>query len=843
MKTFFIITILLFTSSFLKSQEIYSYPEFPTDSDSIEIYFDAKQATGRGTELNSYTGDLYAHTGIITSKSNNNWKNVIGTWGDNSVQPKLIYLANGLYKLVIGNPRKFYKGTGSNTLTPDEIIYKLMFVFRTPDGTKQTEDLSIDIFETGIQVKIISPEAFPVYPEIFDTANIIITANNADTVKLLINDILIKTVTTDTLTANLITNTLGKKKIKIISSSQSYSAKIDSFDYYVRDKIEVQELPANVKPGINYIDDNTVTLAIYAPGKDFIYLTGDFNNWEFNPDTLSTWQMDDNFYMNITPDSTIFWKTITNLTPNKEYRFQYLVNGTLQIADPYADKILEQEDNEIPSNVYPNLISYPSDKTNYSVSVFQTAQTPFEWKAMNFNRPDKNKLVIYELLVRDFVSTHSYKTIIDTLDYLDSLGINAIELMPVMEFEFNKSWGYNPSFYFAPDKYYGTKNDLKHLIDECHKRGIAVILDIVLNHMYGRSSFVRLYSSGNFGPPTTENPWFNTSSPNPVFSFGYDLNHESDQTKILIDRVNKYWLNEYNVDGFRFDFTKGMTNTPGDGSAFDQSRINILTRMANKIWEYDSTAYIILEHFTADSEEKILTDSGMMVWGNLNYHYNEATMGYHDNFKSDISRISYKAHGFTKPNLVGYMESHDEERLMFKNLAYGNSSGSYNIKELSTALQRIKLAAAFFFTIPGPKMIWQFEELGYDVSINFNGRVGEKPIRWNYLNETDRKNLYKTFKYLIRLKNNYDVFSTDNFSLNLTSSVKRIKLTDDSLNVIIIGNFNVVPAKINPDFHYPGKWYDYFTGDTLIVGDPTDKIQLSAGEFHIYTSKRRLITI
>ncbi|MEE9432186.1 MAG: alpha-amylase family glycosyl hydrolase, partial [Melioribacteraceae bacterium] len=820
------------------SQEISSVPEFPTDSDQIEIVFDATKSVGKGVSLNNYTGDLYAHTGVITSKSSGSWKNVIGNWGENNVQPKLFHIGSGLYKLVIGNPRVFYNGSGNSTLATDENILKMMFVFRTPNGSQQTEDLSIEIFETGIKIKLLVPTSFPIFPEISQTIKIKFVVNEADTVRLFVDDNFILESTNDTLETTIPTSEIGKKWIKLVATSDTLPTKIDSFYYFVRSPITITELPQGIETGINYIDNSTVTLAIYAPHKDFIYLTGDFNNWEFAPSDNPNWEFDEKYYMNLTPDSTTFWKTISNLNVEQEYRFQYLVDGTLQIADPYADKILEGEDNQIPSNIYPNLISYPSDKTNFSVSTFQTEQTPFNWEVTNFDRPKKENLVIYEMLVRDFVSTHSYQTIIDTLDYIDSLGITALELMPIMEFEFNNSWGYNTSFYFAPDKYYGTKNDLKQLIDECHKRGIAVIFDIVLNHMYGRSPFVRLYSSGDYGPPTSENPWFNVTSPNQVFSFGHDLNHESEQTRKLVDRVNKYWLEEYNIDGYRFDFTKGMTNTPGDGGSFDQARINILKRMANKIWEYDSTAYVILEHFAPDSEEKILANSGMMLWGNLNHNYNEATMGYNENFKSDFSRISYKKHGFTKPNVVGYMESHDEERLMYKNLTFGNSSGNYKIKDVSTALQRIKMAATFFFTVPGPKMIWQFGELGYDVSIDFNGRVGEKPIRWNYFTEVNRLNLYKTFKHLINLKNNYDVFNTNNFSIATGGSVKRIKLTHDSLNVVVVGNFNTVTSNISPSFHFLGKWYDYFSGDTIVVSNPAAMISLDAGEFHIYTSKK-----
>ena len=117
-------------------------------------------------------------------------------------------------------------------------------------------------------------------------------------------------------------------------------------------------------------------------------------------------------------------------------------------------------------------------------------------------------------------------------------------------------------------------------------------------------------------------------------------------------------------------------------------------------------------------------------------------MGYHDSGKSNFSWISYLNRGWTVPANVSYMESHDEERLMFKNISFGNSSGGYNVQTESTALDRQELAGAFYFTVPGPKMIWQFGELGYDISIDQNGRTGNKPILWNYFNEPNRKAVY-----------------------------------------------------------------------------------------------------
>ena len=304
--------------------------------------------------------------------------------------------------------------------------------------------------------------------------------------------------------------------------------------------------------------------------------------------------------------------------------------------------------------------------------------------------------------------------------------------------------------------------------------------------------------------------------------------------------MTSYWITQYKIDGFRFDFTKGFTNTPGDGGAYDASRIAILERMADAIWDVDSSAYVILEHFTDNSEETVLANYGMLLWGNLNYNYNEATMGWNSN--SDFSWGYYGARGWSEPHLVTYMESHDEERLMFKNLQYGNGTSSYHVQDLSTALDRMKLAGAFFLTIPGPKMIWEFGERGYDISIDdesYGGRLGEKPPRWNYMQDEDRVRLYKTWQALLKLRKNYPLFHDKNTSVNqwLNSSTgkKRIGLSSSNMNAVIIGNFGVTTQDIDPSFPYSANWYDFFTGDTLVVTDTHAAITLGPGQFHIYT--------
>jgi len=222
-----------------------------------------------------------------------------------------------------------------------------------------------------------------------------------------------------------------------------------------------------------------------------------------------------------------------------------------------------------------------------------------------------------------------------------------------------------------------------------------------------------------------------------------------------------------------------------------------------------------------------------MLWGNSNWNYAQSAMGYTD--QSSFSWGFYKSRGWSKPGLVTYMESHDEERLMYKNLTYGNSSGSYNIKTLSTALERMKMTAAFFLTLPGPKMIWQFGELGYDLSIEDSCRLCDKDPVWNYLQDAERLRLYKTIATLIKLRLENAVFTSAGTTpiMSLSNNIKTITMSG-SPNVVIIGNFGVTSTTTSLSFQHGGMWYDYFTGQGFTVSG-TYSLTLYPGEFHIYT--------
>ena len=530
------------------------------------------------------------------------------------------------------------------------------------------------------------------------------------------------------------------------------------------------------------------------------------------------------------------------------------MDGTLKVGEPYAEKILDPfNDGSISSTTFPNLKPYPTGLTTGNVSILQTNAPGYNWTIPNFSRPDKRNLVIYEMLVRDFVAAHDWKTIRDTLNYLQTLGVNAIQVMPVNEFDGNESWGYNPAYFMAPDKYYGPKNTLKEFIDSCHRRGIAVILDIALNHATGACPLAALYWNSSTNQPAANNPWLNVTATHP-FSVFNDFNHESLRTRYFTSRVIEHWLQEYKVDGFRWDLSKGFTQTNsgsnvGQWSQYDASRVAIWKRYYDTMQLKSPGSYCILEHFADNSEEIELSNYGMMLWGNNTTQWQEAAMGFvpNSNFEGNL----FTVRGWTQPHLIGYMESHDEERLMYKNLQFGNSSGSYNTKDLNTALKRMELDAAFFFNMPGPKMLWQFGELGYDFSINHcpdgtintNCRTANKPIRWDYFTSPaniQRKRLYDIYSALNKLRYHpwYRAnFTSNRIGRNLSGAFKWLQTTTDTSNICVIGNFDVVATTGSVTFQNSGTWYDYLNGGTINATGSPQSFTLQPGEYRVFVNR------
>lgn len=840
------------------AQVVITTPEFPTIATPVTIVFDATQGN-RG--LMDYIGDVYAHTGVITDESENDsdWR-YASLWNSNEEKYKMVSMGGNKWKLEIAPDIRSYYGAPVG-----EVIKKMAFVFRSADRTKEgkdvgNKDIFVKVYEEGLTVRFDYPtsnvvldrgEMLSVKASASLTANMNLYIDN----QLIASNNGVREITAShTFTEN------GNYELSVEATANGTTERV-SLIVSVLGESPQASCPENVHLGINYTSDTESVLVLQAPGKKNVYVVGDFNDWKLQSDYL------------LKRDGELFWIALSNLEKGKEYAFQYVVDGSIYIADPYADKVLDPwNDPYIPASVYPELKTYPTGKTSGIVSVLQTGQQPYTWQVDDFVKPAKDQLLIYEMLIRDFTEEHSYKAAMAKLGYLKTLGVNAIEPMPVNEFEGNISWGYNPSFYFAVDKYYGTKNDLKAFVDECHRLGIAVILDLVLNHSYGQSPFYLLYRDAD-GRPSLNNPWYNQKSniENPGLSWGYDFNHDSPYTQALVDSVAAYWMNEYRIDGFRYDFTKGFSNTSYTGTnnwagSYDVARIRNLKRMAAEVWKRNGQAYVICEHLTDLQEEKELGQANLMLWKNMNNAYCQTAMGYSS--ESAFTGLYEKEAGMPYGSLVGYMESHDEERVAYKAWKYGVNGikgdltgGNIVPTEhfLQNRMRQLAVNAAFFLTVPGAKMIWQFGELGYDYSINTNTsgtaigdyRTDPKPVRWDYYDKQRRKELYEVYSKLIGLRKSYpELFASDAvFDWKVTANDwdkgRFITITAGDKALVVVGNFTENSNNYSVTFPKSGTWYEFMDETSTINVSPStiqQAVTVQSYGFKLYTNFKPDIT-
>lgn len=860
MKKTLLVTILFLICFHGFSQLLTWSPDFIQESSTpVVITVDATKGN-QGLLNYTPTTDVYVHIGVITNLSANSsdWKYVTSVWGTTNPAFQAINSGNNKWSYTItGGLRTFFGLTN-----PAESIQKIAILFRNGNGgVKQANadgsDMYVPVYDNSLHVHIDNPFRQPEYTPISEA----ITKNVGDqlpivakaslagsTIQIYFNGALLSTVTgvKDSIATTI--SAAGTQTI-IAKATNGVVVNSDTLTFYVNPPNNVAAIPAGKVEGINYeTGDTSATLVIYAPLKKSMVVVGDFNNW-----TPSS-----KYLMNITPDGNYFWLRLIGLTPGVQYAYQYLIDNSLQLADYNTELVLDKNaDPNIPAGNFPGLKSFPTQAAGTLSGIIQTAQTPYTWNDNAFVKPDKRNLLIYELLVRDFVATQSWNTLADTLHYLKALGINAIEVMPFCNFEGASSWGYNPNFFFAPDKVYGTPTALKHFIDVCHQTGIAVIMDLAMQDVFGSSPLASMYWNSATNTPSLQNPWLD-SLPTHPYNVGSQFNHSSAATITLRNRVYAYWINNYHLDGFRFDLAGGYTQTQYNltdntwESTVDQGRMNTWDNINTELQSIKPNTYCILESFVNYTEQKHYTDNGMLTWGNganENYAFTQGSMGYY-NSGADFSSGIYSSAGLTQPGMITYQESHDEtlggdERIMFKNENYGAASGSYNVKDTATALKRAAMTTAFWSMIPGPKMMLMFGELGYDYSPNAcsNGattcnNVDPKPIRWDYYTNANRRGLYDVYSKLLSLRNvaaYQSTFTTGTVNKNLAGAIKWLNVVGSSLQVMVYGNFDVMPQTGTVSFPSTGTWYNFFTGATTSVTTTAlQNVTLQPGEYYVF---------
>ena len=779
----------------------------------------------------------YAHTGLITtaSQTDKDWKYGVEGWRENTAKTQLTKDGNN-WKLVIANIYDFY-GCPKSTE-----INKLAFVFHDgPGGSKEgktteNHDIFVELLKAGLATSIST--SMSEISSVDEQVSLTCHATAAATLTLKLNGVVVKTATGTEMTYTHKLDKQGNYNFELTADNGTETATATAFTCVPNAPTKTNR-PAGIVNGIYYdkSDETKVTLCTYAGSKTepakHVFVVGDFNNWTISND----------YQLKQANDSAYFWIELNGLTPQKEYAMQYVVvraDGAIKrISDLYSELVLHVDDSWEPSQNYPNLKPYPAAGDGY-VTVIQTGKPEFKWSdaTLNFKRPNKNNLVIYELWVRDHTPARTFEGLMERMEYFEDLGVNAIELMPICEFNGNDSWGYNPNHYFAVDKAYGTPEQLKVFIDECHKRGIAVIIDMVFNHTTGENPMAELYPYGN---DLKDNPWFNKtgSIPHKDREYEPDWNHDFGPTKTMFTRCFQYWLNEYKVDGFRLDLSHGLCGTTDDDVEHLQEYY------AKGVQAVSSDAYMILEHW--DSGAYTLVDAGMMCWAeNVHKAYQETAMGWYNggSGKSDLS-------GANKDGYVSYCESHDEERSFFKAKQWGD--GAMKTDE-TVRVGRVPLNMAFLTLLNGPQMFYHFAELGFDDS-----KFQNKDSKWgkndygiaselgaNYDAKTEvkkrverwltkghvRMSAFQKVGQIIQLRTRImpEVFEGNPTAATLSDG-KALRTIQWGSHVFVAGNFAATGDQI---VNIPtGTWYNYFEQK-----QQSGTVTLAPGEVAIFTGKK-----
>ena len=759
---------------------------------------------------------------------NGKWVNELAAWPSKSEKTKMTKSGSN-WTLTIPNLFTFYNVPSGKTIT------KILVLFT--DGKKDGKsgrgvggaDIIIELAEPGLSASIVG--SLPELSTLGSTASLSCHATESATLTLKLNGQVVKTGTGTEMSYMATFSTAGENVFELTASADGQTATATAKTYVAAAPTK-QARPTGIVNGIYYnsSDPTKVTLCTYAGSKTepakHVFILGDFNNWTISND----------YQMKQATDSAYFWHELSGLVPGKEYAFQYLVvraDGVVKrICDLYSEKVLTWDDQWEPKKNDPTLMPYPSKADGSFVTVIQTNKSQYQWSeaTLNFQRPDKNNLVIYELWVYDYTHIRTLKGVRERLDYIQQLGVNAIELMPMCEFDGNYNWGYSPCLYFAVDKAYATPNQFKEFIDECHQRGMAVIMDMVFNHATGNNPMNKLYppSSGGAGD-LANNPWFNVNAPHPDNVYE-DWNHDFPPAHTMFIRALQYWLKEYKVDGYRLDLSHGLC-----GKNYN-AVTNLKDYYQKGVKAVSPDAYMILEHWgnSAASDWPKLVNEGMLCWQNTSNAYCQTSMGWLKD--GDSFNDANKGDGY-----ITYCESHDEERMQYKAKMWG--AGDMTSKE-ATRLDRIAANVLMNVLLDGSHMMWQYEEIGYDFSINsdidhpnasdesYRCNKKPRPEERGYFSQPNRVAAYAKCAQGIQLRTRImpEVFAGNPTASMLNGGVK-VRNIQWGNEVYVVANFDIAEQSASLP---SGTWYDYFANGTQTSGS----ITLKAGEVKIFTGRK-----
>ncbi|MGA4506908.1 alpha-amylase family glycosyl hydrolase [Propionibacteriaceae bacterium G1746] len=463
------------------------------------------------------------------------------------------------------------------------------------------------------------------------------------------------------------------------------------------------------------LDGNGTAFRVWAPNADSVAVNGTFNDWDETSHPLEN-------------EGNGFWYTyVAGAKAGDEYRF-IITNGEQKLSkiDPYAQRV---------TNSVGNGVIFDHDA--------------FDWQGDTFETPHHNNLVIYEMHVGTFAAEDGVGTLESVakgLDHLTKLGVNCIELMPVMEFAGDYSWGYNPAHIFAVESAYGGPDALKLLVREAHKRGISVIVDVVYNH-FGPSDldlwqFDGWSENGKGGiyfynDWRSSTPWGDTR---PDYGRG--------EVRQFIRDNALMWMDKYHVQGLRYDMTPYMRSV--NGSGFEIPEGWTLSRWVNdEVHKAHPNAILIAEDLHGVHE---VTSDGAggagfsSQWDTHFVHPVRAAITEIDDANrkvpSVVDAVMYD-YGDAFARVI-YTESHDEVangKARVVEEIDPNDNGNWFAQKRST------LGAALVLTAPGIPMLFQGQEF-----LEGDWFRDDVPLDWD-LNE-EYHGIVRYYRDLIRLRLN-----------------------------------------------------------------------------------------
>jgi len=755
-------------------------------SKNVKIYFDTNEC---GVAALQKATEIYAHIGVTLTSDPSAWTHVKGTWSSNTADKKFTKNAQGLWELNIGDIRTYFGMTNAN-----EKVAKIAVIARTAKGDAQTGDTFIDVLDEGFQMAI-EYDAASLVLNAAKTISFTVNATEPSTITLSVDGSQIGSASNATvLTKSHDFSQKGKfYSVKATASNGTTTLTKELTVAYPEPSVQAAYPGGKPKQGAVKNADGTVTFCLAAPQKSAVMLMPAWDG--YNPLDKNVMHYQDY------EGNRYFWTSVDGLDPDTAYPYYYLVDGKTGVADPYAKLVLDPyNDRYINPEVYPDMPEYPSQLNNIMLAVYHENINRYDWKVNDFKGASRQDLVIYELLLRDFTGTEgraegngTLRRAMERIPYLKELGVNAIELLPITEFSGNNSWGYNPNFYFAPDKAYGTPADYKAFIDLCHRNGIAVILDMVFNQSDGLHPWYQMYDKAS-------NPFYNANAPH-----DYSVLNDWKQDHPLVMKqwtdCVKYWLTEYKVDGFRFDLVKGLGDNAsyGDTNAYNKSRVERMAKIHAAMSEVNPDAYFINENLAGAQEENEMAADGQLNWANINSAACQYAMGYSS--ESGLDRFNAERDSRTWGSTVSYAESHDEERMGYKQQQWGTTGvkGNHEVSQ-----RRIGSVHAQMILSPGAHMIWQFSELGNTQSTkDSNGKNDTSPkiVNWSALDDDDTYGLYKNVSELIHLRKQNtvlfekDALRTQNFAQAAWADGRFLHLAKDGKELILVVNPEIAGDK------------------------------------------------